>query len=188
MKRKSLIGIVFLLVLALLAGCSAQTEPEETSAEPMMKPVINFEGIVTAVDGGSVTLEDGRTVLITEETAFAADPDGSGEVSDEILVGNYIQGYTADDAEADTVTAANVWSNMAPTGGKMAVNFEGRVTQVANGRVTLEDGRIVLVTEVTEVTSADGDTEIAAGDYIQGYSADPEAEEITAENILITVL
>ena len=71
---------------------------------------------------------------------------------------------------------------------KMAVNFEGRVAAVEEGKVTLEDGTIVL-TDGTEISAPDGSAaEIAIGDYIQGYAEDPDAAELNAASILITVL
>ena len=76
-----------------------------------LKPVINFEGIVTAVEENRVTLESGMIIIITENTEFAGDPDTGNAVSKEILVGNYIQGYTEDDIDAAEVTANNIWSN-----------------------------------------------------------------------------
>lgn len=75
------------------------------------KPVINFEGVVAAVEDGRVTLEDGTVVLITEDTEFGGDPDTGNAVSEDIQVGNYIQGYTADDADAEEITANRIWAN-----------------------------------------------------------------------------
>ena len=70
----------------------------------------------------------------------------------------------------------------------MAVNFEGRVVTIEEGRVMLEDGTVVL-TDGTDISAPDGSTaEIAVGDYIQGYVEDPEAAELNAASILITVL
>lgn len=75
------------------------------------KPVINFEGIVIAVDGDKITLEDGKIVLITENTLFAGDPDTGNAVYTDILVGNFIQGYTEDAIDAETIIARNIWTN-----------------------------------------------------------------------------
>ena len=78
-----------------------------------MKPVINFEGVVTAVENQRITLDSGKVIIITEETAFGGDLDTNNAVSTEILVGNYIQGYTADNAEGAELTANNIWTNVA---------------------------------------------------------------------------
>ena len=80
-----------------------------------LKPVINFEGVVTAVDGDRITLKDGKVILITDDTAFGGDPDTNNVVSDNIQVGNFIQGYTEDDTDAEEVTANRIWTNETPT-------------------------------------------------------------------------
>lgn len=91
-----------------------------------------------------------------------------------------------------TVTAPAGGYTGGPTWGKpaskMAVNFEGRVVSVEDGKVTLEDGTVVL-TDDAEISAPDGSAaEIAVGDYIQGYAEDPDATELDATSILITVL
>lgn len=156
-----------------------------------LKPVINFEGVVAAVEDGSVTLEDGTIVLITEDTVFAGDPDTGNAVSADILVGNFIQGYTEDDSDAEEITASKIWTNEGRTsdGGKRVVNFEGRVTEVKQGSVTLDNGKIIRIAEDTTITSPDGNSgKIAEGDYIQGYAENAETSEIDAKYILITTL
>ncbi len=86
---------------------------------------------------------------------------------------------------AGEYTGGPAWGKPAS---KMAVNFEGRVAVVEEGVVTLEDGTIVL-TDDAEISAPDGSTaEIAVGDYIQGYAEDPDAAELNATSILITVL
>ena len=79
-----------------------------------------------------------------------------------------------------------------PAGGKPApkveVNFEGRVAAVEDGKVTLEDGTVIL-TDGADIAAPDGSAgKISAGDYIQGYAEDPDAAELNATAILITVL
>lgn len=79
-----------------------------------------------------------------------------------------------------------------PTSGKPAqkveVNFEGRVTAVEDGKVTLEDGTVIL-TDGADIAASDGSAgKISVGDYIQGYAEDPDAAELNATAILITVL
>lgn len=210
MKKNILVmGLVAALSLSALAGCTGEQQPasNDNSEAPSggkpassyvggpsggktaQKPVVNFEGVVTAVEEDSITLEDGKTVTITDETTFAPDPDCDGTISEDIAVGNYIQGYTEDDAAANEITAVNIWTNDAPTrGGKLAVNFEGRVTAVENGKATLEDGTVVL-TDGAHISAPDGTAgEITVGDYIQGFAEDPDAAELDAASILITVL
>lgn len=80
-----------------------------------LKPVINFEGVVTAVDGDRITLKDGKVILITDDTAFGGDLNTNNVVSDNIQVGNFIQGYTEDDTDAEKVTANRIWTNETPT-------------------------------------------------------------------------
>ena len=212
MKRKIFaMGLAAVMVISLLSGCSGKGQNNTSGGssievpsnnkpssgytggpsggKPAQKPVINFEGVVTAVDDDTITLSDGKTVIITDDTIFASDPDSDAAVSKDVAVGNYIQGYTADNVDANEVTASNIWTNDAPTTrGKLAVNFEGRVASVEDGKVTLEDGTVVL-TGGAEISSPDGSAaEIAVGDYIQGYAEDPDAAELHAESILITAL
>ena len=156
-----------------------------------LKPVINFEGVVTAVEGGNVTLEDGTIVIITDETKFMGDPDTGSVVSEDIMAGNFIQGYTEDDANAEEITASKIWTNEGRTGsgGKRVINFEGRVTKVEQYSVTLDTGKTVKITEDTAVTTPDGNSgKINEGDYIQGYAENAESSEIDARYILITAL
>ncbi len=91
-----------------------------------------------------------------------------------------------------TITAPAGDYTGGPTWGKpvskMVINFEGRVAFVEDDRVTLEDGTVVL-TDGAEISAPDGSVaEIAAGDYIQGYAEDPDAAELNASSILITIL
>ena len=103
------------------------------------------------------------------------------------------QNDTADSGSANTdVTTPSGEYTGGPTWGKpvskMAVNFEGRVAAVEESRVTLEDGTIVL-TDGAEISAPNGSAaEIAVGDYIQGYAEDPDAAELNAVSILVTVL
>lgn len=68
-------------------------------------------------------------------------------------------------------------------------NFEGKVTETAIGSITLDSGKVVKITDDTEVTTLDGNNGIIfPGNYIQGYAEDPEGDEIVAEYIIITSL
>lgn len=64
--------------------------PDNEKRTGSFKPVINFEGIVTAVDGDKITLNTVYT---------------------DILVGNFIQGYTEDAIDAKEIIARNIWTN-----------------------------------------------------------------------------
>ncbi len=69
------------------------------------------------------------------------------------------------------------------------MNFEGRVSAVENEKVVLENGKIIIITSETVITTPDGSfSEVAAGDYIQGYTEDPTGNEILANYVLITTL
>lgn len=197
MKKKinwkvwSSVAACFALTAVLGMGMLHNNHPTDKEPTIGLKPVINFEGVVTAVDGNSVTLKDGKIILITENTEFMGDPDTGNAVSDDILVGNFIQGYTEDAADEAEITASKIWTNEGRTGGvgKRVINFEGRATKVEQDSVTLDNGKIVKLTEDTTITSPDGSSaEIAEGDYIQGYAENAENSEITAEYILITAL
>ena len=68
-------------------------------------------------------------------------------------------------------------------------NFEGKVTETAVGSITLDNGRVVTLTDNTTVTMLDGsDGIIFPGNYIQGYAEDPDGNKIVAEYIIITAL
>lgn len=86
---------------------------------------------------------------------------------------------------AGDYTGGPTWGKPAS---KMLVNFEGRVASVEDGKVTLEDGTVVL-TAGAKISAPNGSAaEITVGDYIQGYAEDPDAAELNASSILITIL
>lgn len=87
------------------------------------------------------------------------------------------------------MTVSNLCTNnTAATGGKLVVNFEGRVAAIKGNKVTLEDGTAILI-DGANISASDGNSaEIAVGDYIQGYAEDPNAAELNATAILITVM
>ena len=170
-----------LLTFSLLTGCAQKPTGDGTDEQASTKPVISFEGVVADVTDGVVTLENGQKIQITEDTAFGGDPDTQNEVSSDIQPGNYIQGYTADDADAEQVTAGNIWKNEAATDDEetlymLDVNFEGRVAAVKDGLVVLEDGKEIRITADTAFgdphTQNEVSSDIQPGNYIQGYSAD----------------
>lgn len=172
---------------------NSTTTPNITGDEQIstMKPVINFEGVVTNVEDNRITLNDGKVVIITEDTVFGSDLGTANSVSKDIRIGNFIQGYTKDDVDWDEITASRIWCNEGRTAGgeKRAINFEGRVIKVGQNSVTLDNGNIIIIEEYTVVTSPDGSsTNITEGDYIQGYSENVENNEIEAKYILVTNL
>ena len=68
-------------------------------------------------------------------------------------------------------------------------NFEGKVAETAVGSITLNNGKVVTLTDDTTVTTLDGnDGIIFPGNYIQGYAEDPDGNKIVAEYIIITAL
>ena len=190
MKKLISLGILSSLALSLLVGCSAQGAKPDQVDTINQKPVISFEGTVTAVEDGVVTLEDGTVVQVTQSTVFGGDPDSGGDISQDIQTGNFIQGYSADDGADSPMTAQNIWTNLPGNGGgKLRINFEGRVTAQEDGLITLDSGKTVRVGEETVVENFDGTpAQIAVDDYIQGCAADPDATELEALRVLVTIL
>ena len=120
MKKAITVGLVFALALAALAGCGVNQEEESHRSggegytggpawgKPAQKVVVNFEGIVSSVEDGT----------ITDDTAFGGDPDTGNTVSEDIQPGNFIQGYTEDQPGAGPLTAENIWANLPQSGGE----------------------------------------------------------------------
>lgn len=183
-------GLASLLTASLLAGCAGKGNTSVQSSAAAQKPVINFEGVVTSVDNGTFTLDNGKVIVINNQTEFAPDPDSTGDVDQNIAVGNYIQGYTSDNTDSKELTAEHIWANLAPTtGSKIAVNFEGRVASISDDTAVLEDGTVVRINKSTSIQAPDGnETSVSADDYIQGYAEDPTAAELDASSILVTAL
>lgn len=72
---------------------------------------------------------------------------------------------------------------------KVVVNFEGTVTAINGDEVTLENGKIVVISSET-IFAGDPDTnntvstEISVGNFIQGYTEDdPDSEHVSADKI-----
>ena len=157
------------------------------------KVVVNFEGVVTQVDGDVITLDNGKQITISAETEFAGDPDTGNRVDEQIAVGNYLQGYTAGDASAQQMTAHKIYVNDAPqrTGGKIVIHFEGTIESVKDGCITLQNGVTLHMDESTFVTDAAGGTvqdALYEGVVIQGSVQDPDAQVWTAKRIHIVDL
>ena len=92
------------------------------------------------------------------------------------------------------MTAAGIWVNLAPTyfPGKLQINFEGRVTNLADDQVTLDSGTVILLTENTIFHIPQGTVShiiLTEGAYLQGYTVDdPQAAVLTAASVLVTPL
>lgn len=190
MKKLVCICMVTLMTLSALVGCVAESKVSSDNVGGIStnKVVVNFEGTVTAINGDEVTLENGKIVVISSDTIFAGDPDTNNTVSTEIFVGNFIQGYTEDDPDSDHVSADKIYCNAAVrTGGKLVINFEGKVVAVEDDRVTLENGQVILISDDTIYSIASGVVEnmiLSVGYNIQGYTEDnPTASEVTASRI-----
>lgn len=188
------LAVVAVLGVGMIQG-DFTTIPNNTNTEDnhfsTMKPVINFEGVVTNVEGNKITMNNGQIVIITEDTVFGGDTNTSNPVSEDILIGNFIQGYTKDNVDGKEITANKIWCNEGRTSGsaKRIINFEGRVIKVEQNNIILDTGKIIKIDENTTITSSDGNSaDIIEGDYIQGYSENIENSEIEAEYILVTIL
>ena len=201
MKKITCICSAAILSACVLAGCSANSasgingtsslESANASDARAAKAVVNFEGTVTAVDGNEVTLENGKKLIISPDTVFAGDPDTNNSVSEEILVGNFVQGYTKDDPESDLISADKIWCNIAVVTnsgtGKIRVNIEGTIASVDGNSVTLDNGEVIFTDGDTVFSIAGGIVEnvvLSEGYFIQGYA---ENSETAASRIHIAV-
>lgn len=192
MKKLVCICMAALMTLFTLVGCSIEGTVSSGNAGSTStgKVVVNFEGTVTAINGDEITLENGKIIVISSDTIFAGDPDTNNAVSEEIIVGNFIQGYTDDDPDSEQVSAEKIYYNTAVrTGGKLVINFEGKVAAIEDGHITLDNGQVILITDDTVFSIARGIVEnaiLSEGYHIQGHTEDdPTASEVTASRIHI---
>lgn len=88
-----------------------------------------------------------------------------------------------DNEAAPTQTPADA------TAGKVVVNIEGTVSAVNDNEITLDSGKVLVITENT-IFAGDPDTsdqvseDIAEGNFIQGYTSDePSADKVTISKI-----
>ena len=188
MKKLVAMCLASVMLFAALTACRSNASVT-LDGGTTGKVVVNIEGTVTAVNGSEFTLDSGKVVVISADTVFAGDRDTNNAVSEDIAVGNFIQGYTKGDPDAERVSADKIYCNTAvqPGGGKLAVNFEGTVASVEESRITLENGQVILVTGDTVFSIASGVVEniiLSEGDHIQGCTSDDPADsEITASRI-----
>lgn len=192
MKKLVCICMAALMTLFTLVGCSTEGTVSSGNAggTSTSKVVVNFEGTVTAINGDEITLEIGKIIVISSDTIFAGDPDTNNAVSEEIIVGNFIQGYTDDDPDSEQVSADKIYCNTAVrTGGKLVINFEGKVAAIEDDHITLDNGQVILITDDTVFSIASGIVEnaiLSEGYHIQGHTEDdPTASEVTASRIHI---
>lgn len=164
MKKLVTIFLAAVMLLGALTACESPASKPDAGATG--KVVVNIEGTVTAVDGSEITLDSGKVVVVSGDTRFM------GDAGDDFAVGNFVQGYTADDPDADVVNAAKIYCNSPiRSGGKLAVNFEGTVAAVEEDRIILADGRTIGICADTVFSVPAGIVEapvICAGDAIQG--------------------
>lgn len=121
---KKLILAKVIMMITISVGCSGATvktgvneiantgEMSNNTNGAMADILINIEGIVAKVDGNKITLDTGQVILITDDTAFETQNIGEVvKVMGGIEVGNFIQGYTSVDSEADEVIADIINTN-----------------------------------------------------------------------------
>lgn len=74
-------------------------------------------------------------------------------------------------------------------GSKLVINFDGKVAAVEDDRITLDNGQVIIITNDTVFSIANGIVEnaiLSVGYNIQGYTKDdPTASEVTASRIHI---
>ena len=173
MKKIVSLCLAAMMLAGALTACGSNTAATPNTGTKG-KVVVNIEGTVTAVNENEVTLDSGKIVVISSETVFAGDLDTNNAVSEKIVVGNFIQGYTADDPDAEKVSASKIYCNSAVrTGGKLVINFEGTVASVEDGCITLEDGQKIQISDETVFSIASGVVEnviLSEGYVIQGYA------------------
>lgn len=181
MKKIFSFGAAAMMMLGMLTACE-----DSTAAAPDTglagKVVVNIEGTVIAADGNEITLDSGRIVVISDDTVFAGDPDTDNAVSEDIAIGNFIQGYTEDDPEAEKVSAETIYCNsVVCSGGKLVINFEGSIASVEDDRITLDNGQELLVSEDTVFSVASGVVDnvvLYEGCAVQGYAEEAFASRI----------
>lgn len=90
-------------------------------------------------------------------------------------------------AGCDSETAAP--STPANTAGKVVVNIEGTVSAINENEITLDSGKVIVITENT-VFAGDPDTgvqvsnDIAEGNFIQAYTSDElSADKVTVNKV-----
>lgn len=173
---KKILGLCLaaVMVFGVLTACN--NTPIKSDGKTAGKVVVNIEGTVTSVDGSKITLDNGKRVTVSPDTIFAGDPDTNIVVSKNIVVGNFIQGYTKDDADSEQVSADKIYCNSpVRTGSKLLINFEGEIVSVEDGSITLKSGQKITFSDDTVFSVASGivkNVVLSEEDKIQGHLSD----------------
>ncbi len=190
MKKLLLITITAALTVSIMTACTTKQEivnqPDKvitaepstdspTTDEPMGKIAINIEGIVTDIQGDTIILDNGQSVVITEETEFQTqDVWETVDINDEIQIGNKIQGFTTDDTSLEKVTALVINQNSPHDiiGENSLAIFKGVITELQGDSAVVtpnsDQNHILSSGDKVSVNTADyGD--FAVGDEIVVY-------------------
>lgn len=150
---------------------------------------INIEGVVTEIIGNKYVLDNGMVVIITEDTVFETENVGQVvDVDNLVEVGNFIQGYTGGEVDQDEVVADFINTNRKmEISSKIAINIEGVVTDINGNVYTLDNGKLIVVTEETVFETQNigervkVNDVIEIGNFIQGFTlGNPDDEEVVA--------
>jgi len=216
MKKFTLVVVGLIMMMTMVVGCSndktgdtLESKPEvavtefdveeaNDSIEGIMADIlINIEGVVAEIDGNVITLDTGKVVIISDETAFETQKIGDVvEIENVIEVGNFIQGYTSDDPEANEVNADVINTNeKMQISSKIAINIEGVVVAVEENVITLDNGQKFMVTDETAFeTQVESDVNSSLtkevneifeiGNLVQGFTMDDFEKDIVVALVI----
>ena len=192
MKKLISLMVAMLMLTSIFTGCSQTGEIPEITEKENAKVMVNISGVVETIDVNRIKLDNGKWVIINENTIFKDDPDNEVEaVNNQFAVGNLIAGYTEGNPEDDEVTAYAIYKNEPmKINAKVAVNIEGEIVKVDGNRIKLDNGIWVIINENT-IFEDDPDNgveavnnQFAVGNLIAGYTeGNPEADEVIAYQI-----
>jgi|GEM_PF-1998501 len=215
MKKFTLV-VGLIMMMTMVVGCSndktgdtLESKPEvavtefdveeaNDSIEGIMADIlINIEGVVAEIDGNVITLDTGKVVIISDETDFETQKIGDVvEIENVIEVGNFIQGYTSDDPEANEVNADVINTNeKMQISSKIAINIEGVVVAVEENVITLDNGQKFMVTDETAFeTQVESDVNSSLtkevneifeiGNLVQGFTMDDFEKDIVVALVI----
>ncbi len=132
-------GLVLIVMLLIVVGCKQNSQLDEPTGDLMADIAINIEGTIVNLTDNGFVLDNGQTVIITEETRFEDDPDcGIEPVNSEFQVGNIIQGYTEEDSSMEVVKAYVINANI--------FQFKGVIKEINENTaiVTPDEGEMIL--------------------------------------------
>lgn len=132
-------------------------------AGPAMK---SYEGEVTSVDEGTVTLANGTVIRITDDTEIKQNPEDDrylaslSAVADSLEAGRKVVAWGEGVLESEeplTIRAVCAVFKLVPP---PAEGFEGEIAavDVDGGSVTLSNGTVIYVTDATVIKYEEGDT------------------------------